>query len=241
VRQRHRRPSFPAVFSSATTLGYDRLPSTLITLGPNVGLIHPPGAANGLLLPAASFVQFGRVALNPTPDSGVVGGDAPLREEFLDVPIGQGKSQIPAHRPGNDGRFEVAPFEQGWPGFAHQGIISGARTPPSQLCNTSAQTVILGKRGGQLCTCIQKQQRSCALIRPAAEAQTSRSSQPRNSNSSTRSEPWRSRVARPAHGRPGGAEDAKVNLSASVYLDDAVDSSRFERRSHERRWKSAAR
>ena len=33
LRQRHRRPSFPSTFSSATTLGYDGLPSTLVTLG----------------------------------------------------------------------------------------------------------------------------------------------------------------------------------------------------------------
>ena len=51
------------------------------------------------------------------------GGDAPLGEEFLDVAIGKGESQIPAHRTGNDGRFEVAPFEQRWPGFAHQAEI----------------------------------------------------------------------------------------------------------------------
>jgi hypothetical protein len=57
------------------------------------------------------------------------GGDAPLGEEFLDVTIGQRESQIPAHRTGNDSRFEVAPFEQGWAGFAHQGIISGTRQP----------------------------------------------------------------------------------------------------------------
>jgi hypothetical protein len=118
-----------------------------LALHPNVGLIHPPGAAGGLQLPAALFVQFGRVALNPTPDSGVVGGDAPLGEEFLDVPIGQGESQIPAHRTGNDGRFEVAPLEQGWPGFAHR-IISGARTPPSQLCNTSRITDVALQVGG---------------------------------------------------------------------------------------------
>src|SRR5438552_3014264 len=32
---------------------------THLALHPNVGLIHPPGAAGGLQLPAASFVQFG--------------------------------------------------------------------------------------------------------------------------------------------------------------------------------------
>ena len=77
--------------------------------------------------------KFGRVALNPTPDVAVVGGDAPLGEECLDVPIGKGESQIPAHRTGNDGRFEVPPFEQGWSGFAHQGILSGPSRPLPDL------------------------------------------------------------------------------------------------------------
>src|SRR6266550_1180404 len=48
----------------------------------------------------------------------------------------KGESQIPAHTTGNDGRFEVPPFEQGWSGFAHQGILSGPSQPP-QTCNTS--------------------------------------------------------------------------------------------------------
>ena len=73
---------------------------------------------------------MGRVTLDPTPDSGVVGGEAPLREEFLDVPIGKGEPQVPAHRTGDDGGFEVAPFEQRWPWFAHKGSISGPRQPP---------------------------------------------------------------------------------------------------------------
>ena len=81
-------------------------------------------------------------SLNPTPDGGVVGGDAPLAEEFLDVAIGKGESQIPAHRTGNDGRFEVAPFEQRWPGFAHQGMISGPRQPPSSFA-----TLPCGEKG----------------------------------------------------------------------------------------------
>jgi hypothetical protein len=98
-------------------------------LHPKVGLIHPPEAVGGLQFRAASIVQFGRVALDPTPDGGVVGRDAPLGEEFLDATIGQGESQMPAHRTGNDGRFEVAPLEQGRPSFAHQGIISAPSQP----------------------------------------------------------------------------------------------------------------
>ena len=58
---------------------------------------HPPARSRWWAsAPGGIVVQFGRVALNPTPDSGVAGGDAPLGEEFLDVPIGQGESQMPA-------------------------------------------------------------------------------------------------------------------------------------------------
>src|SRR5438552_12180112 len=49
----------------------------------------------------------------------------------------KGESQIPAHRTGNEGRFEVPPFEQGWSGFAHQGILIRAEPAPSQTCIAS--------------------------------------------------------------------------------------------------------
>jgi len=113
-----------------------------LALHPNVGLIHSPGAVGGLQFPAPSLVQFGRVAPNPTPDGGVVGGEAPLGEEFLDVAIGKGKSQTSAHRTGNDGRFEVAPLEQRCPGFAHQGMISGPRQPPSSSATLPSLRII---------------------------------------------------------------------------------------------------
>jgi len=58
-----------------------------LALHPNVGPIHPPGAVGRLQFPAAALVQFGSIALDPTPDGGVVGGEAPLREEFLDIRV----------------------------------------------------------------------------------------------------------------------------------------------------------
>ena len=36
----------------------------------------------------------------------MVGGKAPFGEKLLDVTIGKGESQVPAHRTGNGGRFE---------------------------------------------------------------------------------------------------------------------------------------
>ena len=79
---------------------------------PNVSLIHPPGSVGGFQFAAATFIQFRRIALDPSPDSGVVGRQAALGEKFLDVTIGERKSQIPSHRTGDHRGFEVAPFEQ---------------------------------------------------------------------------------------------------------------------------------
>jgi hypothetical protein len=135
---------------------------------------------------AASIVQFGHVAPDPTPDGSVVGGDAPLGEEFLDATIGQGESQMPAHRTGNDGRFEVAPFDQGWPGFAPQGTISGPSQPdPSfaalphavlALANhhmTAAQAARAARQvGAKLLTLTHFSQRYQDLSRVVGEART---------------------------------------------------------------------
>jgi hypothetical protein len=56
--------------------------------------------------------SFGRIALDPLPDGGVVGWQSALAEKFLDVTIGERKSQIPSHCTGDHRGFEVAPFEQ---------------------------------------------------------------------------------------------------------------------------------
>src|SRR5215471_11896027 len=79
---------------------------------PNVSLIHPPGAIGGLQLLATTLIQFRRIALDPSPDGSVVGSQAALGEKFLDVPIGERKSQISPNRTGDHRGFEVAPFEQ---------------------------------------------------------------------------------------------------------------------------------
>src|SRR5207247_53002 len=68
-------------------------------------------------------------SLNPTPDAAVVGGDAPLGEKCLDVPLGKGESQIPAHRTGNDGRFEVPHFNKGGLGLHTKASYQGRASP----------------------------------------------------------------------------------------------------------------
>ena len=92
---------------------------------------HPPARSRWWASVGAGIVCLIR-ARSTEPNArwgGVVRRDAPLSEEFLDIPIGKGETQVPAHRTRNDARFVVAPFEQGGPGFAHQGIISGPRHP----------------------------------------------------------------------------------------------------------------
>ena len=49
--------------------------------------------------------------MDPAPDGGMVGGQAPFCKEFLDIAIGERKSQVPAYGAGDHSGFEVAPFE----------------------------------------------------------------------------------------------------------------------------------
>jgi hypothetical protein len=66
---------------------------------PNVGLIHLPGTVCGLQFPTAAL-QFGRIALDPAPDGGVVGEQTSFGEKLLDVTIKTAKiaDTIPPHR-----------------------------------------------------------------------------------------------------------------------------------------------
>ena len=86
-----------------------------LALHPNVSLIDPPGAIGGFQFPTTTLVQFGRIALDPSPDAGVVSWQASLGEKLLDVTIRERKSQVPPNCTGDHRGFEVSPFEQGWP------------------------------------------------------------------------------------------------------------------------------
>jgi len=86
-----------------------------LALHPNVGLIDPPGAIGRFQFPTTTLVQFGRIALDPSPDAGVVSWQASLGEKLLDVTIRERKSQVPPNCTGDHRGFEVSPFEQGWP------------------------------------------------------------------------------------------------------------------------------
>jgi hypothetical protein len=56
-----------------------------LALHPSVGLVHPPGSVGRLQFAAATFIQFRRVALDPSPDGGMVSRQASFRKKFLDV------------------------------------------------------------------------------------------------------------------------------------------------------------
>src|SRR6202171_2415677 len=85
----------------------------------DVGFVDSPRAIGWFQFPSASLVQFGRVALHPAPNGGVVSRQTPFHEQFLDVPIRKREPQIPTDRANNDLGFEVPPFKQGWPRFDH--------------------------------------------------------------------------------------------------------------------------
>jgi hypothetical protein len=43
------------------------------------------------------IIQFRSIALDPTPNGGMVGCQAPLSKKFLDIAVRKRKSQIPAY------------------------------------------------------------------------------------------------------------------------------------------------
>ena len=49
---------------------------------------------------------------HPTPHRDVIGVQASLGEQLLNVPVRQGKTQIPTNRQKDDFRFELPPLEQ---------------------------------------------------------------------------------------------------------------------------------
>src|SRR5262249_60599229 len=105
------------------------------TRHPDISLIHPPGTVGGLEFAAAPMVEFRRVPLYPPPNGRVVDRQAALAHKFLDVTIREGIPQVPSDRTYDDHGFEVSPFEQGRPGFAHR--TSLPEPPRFQICNTS--------------------------------------------------------------------------------------------------------
>jgi hypothetical protein len=56
--------------------------------------------------------HFWGIPLDPTPHRDVIGVQASLGEQLLDVPVRQRKTQIPTNRQKDDFRFELPPLKQ---------------------------------------------------------------------------------------------------------------------------------
>jgi hypothetical protein len=55
--------------------------------------------------------HFRAIALDPPPDDDVIGAQAPLGEQLLDVAVRKGKAQIPPHCQQDDLRLKLPPLE----------------------------------------------------------------------------------------------------------------------------------
>ena len=76
----------------------------------DVGFIDVPAITHHVLTASGCLGEFRRGPLDPPVDAHVVDLDASFGKEFLDVPIGQAKPQVPADRPGDDlGRLAWLP------------------------------------------------------------------------------------------------------------------------------------
>jgi hypothetical protein len=60
----------------------------------------------------SNVVPFLGHTVGPTPHRDVIGVQTSLGEQLLDVPVRQGKTQIPTNRQMNDFRFESPPLEK---------------------------------------------------------------------------------------------------------------------------------
>ena len=80
--------------------------------GAQVGFVHTPRAVRRPQFWAAAPVQFGSIALHPTPDGDVVDGKISLGHEFFQIPEAESKPKIPADTQDDDPGFKMSPFEQ---------------------------------------------------------------------------------------------------------------------------------
>ena len=68
-----------------------------LALHPDEGFIHPPTVVGRSEARSQSALNFRAVTLDPPPDGDVVGVQAPLGQQLLDVTVRKGKTQVPAH------------------------------------------------------------------------------------------------------------------------------------------------
>src|SRR5580692_10829528 len=80
-------------------------------LNPDVGFIHPPTVVGWFESPTQTLFHFRAIALDPPPDGDVIGAQAPLGEQLLDVAVRKGKAQVPPHGQQDDLRLKLPPLE----------------------------------------------------------------------------------------------------------------------------------
>src|SRR5271165_3085472 len=102
-----RRKSIVAPLQSTARYKLDPL-----ALDPDVGFVHSPTVVGRSEPRAQTSFHFWGIPLDPTPHRDVIGLQASLGKQLLDVPVRQGKAQIPTNRQKDDFRFELPPLEQ---------------------------------------------------------------------------------------------------------------------------------
>src|SRR5271165_1906813 len=88
-----RRKSIVAPLQSTARYKLDPL-----ALDPDVGFVHSPTVVGRSEPRAQTSFHFWGIPLDPTPHRDVIGVQTSLGEQLLDVPVGQGKTQIPTNR-----------------------------------------------------------------------------------------------------------------------------------------------
>jgi hypothetical protein len=84
----------------------------------DVGLIDVPAIPDEVLTGSGCLRELRREPLDPPVDAHVVDLDTSLRQEFLDVPVGQAEPQVPADGQGDDLGREPIARERGTRGWA---------------------------------------------------------------------------------------------------------------------------
>jgi len=84
-----------------------------VSSDPNIGFIHAPGLIGGFQMRPSSLFEFRSVALNSSPNGGVIHPQVSLLEKLLDLAIGKRVSEVPADGTENDFGSKVAPLKDG--------------------------------------------------------------------------------------------------------------------------------
>ena len=128
---------------------------TPLALDPDVGLIYPLTVVGWFESPTQTLFHFRTIALDPPPDGDVIGAQAPLGEQLLDVAVRKGKAQVPTHRQQDDLRLKLTPFEQ----TANR---RGDKEHPTSLSRGTSKVATLPSKAGKLVTARMKPSRPIA-------------------------------------------------------------------------------